>query len=53
MTGCSAIVEHDRTLAKLSKNEYVNLKILDDICQVLDCDIGDVVERIQNEGDEA
>ena len=32
------------TLAKLSKNEYVALKVLEDICLALDCDIGDIME---------
>ena len=34
------------TLAKLSKNEYVALKVLEDICLTLECDIGDIMEVI-------
>ena len=32
------------TIAKLGKNESVSLDILVRICEVLDCDIGDIVE---------
>ena len=32
------------TLAKLGKNEPVNLKIIESICQELQCGIEDVVE---------
>lgn len=33
-------------LAKLGKNESVQLQILEKICAVLDCDLSDVVEII-------
>jgi DNA-binding Xre family transcriptional regulator len=33
------------TIAKLGKNEPLNLDTLLKICKVLDCDIGDIVER--------
>lgn len=32
------------TLSKMSKNEYVSLEVLDRICSVLDCKLGDVIE---------
>lgn len=32
------------TLAKLGKNEPVNLKIIENICKALDCTAEDVVE---------
>lgn len=35
------------TIAKLEKNETVSLDILVRICEVLDCDIGDVVEVVK------
>ena len=35
------------TLAKLSKDEYVSLDVLVKICNVLDCDIGDIVEIVE------
>ena len=33
------------TLAKISKNEYVSMKVLDDICSLLKCKIEDVIEH--------
>lgn len=32
------------TLAKLSKNEFISMDVLVRICEVLQCDIGDIVE---------
>lgn len=34
------------TLAKLGKNDYISLEILNRICSYLECDIGDVMEFI-------
>lgn len=34
------------TLAKLGKNDYISLEILDRICTYLQCDIGDVMEFV-------
>lgn len=34
------------TLAKLGKNEYISLEMLDRICTYLNCDIGDVMEIV-------
>lgn len=34
------------TLAKMTKNQYVSLELLDKIATYLNCDIGDLVERI-------
>jgi len=31
------------TLAKLGKNEYVSLEVLERICRRFECDIGDIV----------
>ena len=31
------------TLAKLGKDEYVNLKVIDNICKGLDCRVEDVI----------
>ena len=33
------------TLAKISKNEYVSMDVLDKICTVLNCKIEDVIEH--------
>lgn len=36
-------------LAKLGKNEHVSTEILARICKVLNCDIGDIVEVVNEE----
>lgn len=38
-------------LAKMSRNEFVSLESLCKICDVLACDIGDVMEFTENEPD--
>ena len=37
------------TLTKLNKNEYIALSILVKICDALDCDFGDVMERVSQD----
>ena len=32
-------------IAQLGKNEYVSLKVIEKMCDALDCDISDVVTR--------
>lgn len=32
------------TISKMSNEKYVSLEVLERICNVLDCEIGDVVE---------
>ena len=39
------------TIAKLGKNESVSLDILVRICEVLDCDIGDIVQVSRSDAD--
>ena len=39
------------TIAKLGKNESVSLDILVRICEVLDCDIRDIVEVSRSDAD--
>lgn len=34
------------SLARLSKNEYVSMSVLDRICTCLECDIEDIVEHV-------
>lgn len=36
------------TLAKLGKNEPVSMIVLEKICALLDCQIGDIVEYVPN-----
>lgn len=35
------------TLAKISKNEYVSMEVLDKICHYLHCRIEDVIEFVE------
>ena len=37
------------TLAKLGKNEPVALSVLEKICSVLECQIGDIVQYVPDE----
>ncbi len=37
------------TIAKLSKNEYVSLEIINKICGVLHCQPGDLMEYVPDE----
>ena len=34
------------TIAKLSKNQNINMKSLEKICEVLECNIEDIIEYI-------
>jgi DNA-binding Xre family transcriptional regulator len=36
------------TLAKFSKNEPVSLEIIDRLCEVLNCQPGDIFERVED-----
>jgi len=36
------------TLAKLGKDEYVSMEIMERICESLDADIGDVMQFVPN-----
>lgn len=40
------------SMAKLGKNEYVNLEIIARICRALHCDVGDIMEYIDEEESE-
>ena len=37
------------SVAKLGRNENVNTNILVKICKALECDIGDIMEIVENE----
>lgn len=39
------------TLAKLGKNKIVSMDVLGRICQVLNCDIGDIVSYVEDENE--
>ena len=38
------------TLSKLSKNQVVSMDVLLKLCDVLECNIGDIVDALPNEG---
>ena len=40
------------TIAKLNRDEYVSLEVLERICRALHCEIGDVVE-LRREAEES
>lgn len=37
------------TMAKISKNEYVSLKVIESICKELNCQPGDIMEYIRED----
>ena len=39
------------TLAKLGKNEVVSMEVMLRICDVLDCDVSDIMEVIKDKGE--
>ena len=39
------------TMAKLGKNETISMDIIVRICEVLKCDVGDIMETIPDEED--
>lgn len=43
----SALGISSATSAKINKNEYVSMKVLDDICNYLGCNIEDVITHIK------
>lgn len=36
------------TLSKMSQDKYIDMKNLDKICNYLHCNIGDIIEHIQD-----
>ena len=40
------------TMTKLRRDEPVNLAILSRVCDVLECDFGDIIQHIPNETNE-
>ncbi|MGW6251603.1 helix-turn-helix domain-containing protein [Peribacillus butanolivorans] len=37
------------TLAKIGKDENVSMKVLDDICDLLQCEIEDIIAHVKEE----
>lgn len=46
-----AIKTSPSTIAKMGKNEYVSMRILDAICKLFDCKIEDIIEYIPEENE--
>lgn len=44
-----AIRVSSATIAKLSKDQPVSLKVIDDICEKLDCKVEDVIVHIKED----
>ena len=44
---CEMLKCSKSTIAKIAKNEYVSMEILDKICDLLNCEISDVIEHIK------
>ena len=45
----TALKLHSSTISKLSKNEYISLKVLDEICNYLEVPIDQVIEVLPNQ----
>ena len=41
------------TIAKMSNDEYISMRILEDICKALECDVKDIVEYLSDDKDDA
>lgn len=37
------------TIAKMTKNDAVSLRVLEKICRELDCDFGDIIHYVKEE----
>ena len=38
-------------MARMGKNEYVSLEIIERICKALDCDISDIIEYVPDDNE--
>ena len=47
-----AVKMSPNTMAKLGKNENVSMDVITRICAYLQCDVGDIMEMIPEEGEE-
>lgn len=39
---------HPTTIAKMGRDEYVSMDVLDKICEILNCDYGDIITHTKN-----
>lgn len=40
---------HPTSIAKMGRNEHVSMEVLENVCALLKCDIGDIVEYADRE----
>jgi len=45
-----AVKTSPNTIAKMSKNENVSMDVITRICEYLNCDVGDIMEMIPDDG---
>ncbi|SFL32200.1 DNA-binding transcriptional regulator, XRE family [Lachnospiraceae bacterium KH1T2] len=45
-----AVHTSPNTIAKMSKNENVSMDVIARICEYLNCDVGDIIEMIPDDG---
>ena len=48
----TAVKSSPSTIAKMGKNENVSMDVITRICEYLNCDVGDIMEMIPEEGDD-
>ncbi len=46
----TAVKTSPNTIAKMSKNENVSMDVIARICEYLNCDVGDIIEMIPDDG---
>ncbi|CCQ93801.1 hypothetical protein CULT_1500004 [[Clostridium] ultunense Esp] len=46
MLGIAIAKRLSATIAKLGKNEYINMKSLEKLCEVLECKVEDIIEYV-------
>jgi len=44
---------HPTSIAKMGRNERVTLEVLENLCKLLNCDIGDIIEYVPDNSDSA
>ncbi len=45
-----AVKTSPNTIAKMSKNENISMDVITRICEYLNCDVGDIMEMIPDDG---
>lgn len=42
---------HPTSIARMGKNEYIDIKVLARICEVLECDFSDIMKYVPDESE--